>query len=534
MSLIHNMLRGLNGWSLCTTLWIFAALALGMGLTPQIRPLDAIMWSSALVSVLVLGVVLAVIFERLLRRKFAAERRLAWELQAARMADSVLNHTLKNTLADVAGNVEMFLAGALDSQALEECILSLRRGMRSCKERLVYLKLAAGQYQPVLNAVHLQEFGRQLLAGRCAKGWFPDCAIYADQMLLTLIFDNALSNAAAHGAALDPDVQFSVEELPRHFGDADPGRRRFQFEVTNKADPSGAPLTPRRVQRLFAGVTRDEEREVPVLSDRIGLTHCALAAKLGGIALSLAQEGDLVTFRGVLEAQVAPNTAQRGYSEVPPEPLGFPAGLHFVVLDDSLTAQHLLKFHIERWCQPSSVACFGATMEELDPFIAHAAQADIVIVDQHLNWARAHLGTDIVRHLRQLPFQGFVCIRSAEDGPDDQEQYQLAGANCSMGKDLLGHVMLQQLKEAYEAFRPAKPPSPGDPPAQNRIRVLTECTPLDTRLTPWVRPPSLEPPHSLTDSCLSRVDSLPGCVPPFLTSRVDGPSASFPATSPEL
>lgn len=28
---------------------------------------------------------------------------------------------------------------------------------------------------------------------------------------------------------------------------------------------------------------------------------------------------------------------------MPPEPLGFPAGLHFVVLDDSLTAQHLLK-----------------------------------------------------------------------------------------------------------------------------------------------------------------------------------------------
>ncbi len=36
--------------------------------------------------------------------------------------------------ADVAGNLEMFLAGALGQKSLEDDIVCLRRGMRSCEQ----------------------------------------------------------------------------------------------------------------------------------------------------------------------------------------------------------------------------------------------------------------------------------------------------------------------------------------------------------------------------------------------------------------
>ena len=45
----------------------------------------------------------------------------------------------------------MVLAGALESRTLADCIVSLRRGIRSCKERHVYLQLVSGQYTPVLR-----------------------------------------------------------------------------------------------------------------------------------------------------------------------------------------------------------------------------------------------------------------------------------------------------------------------------------------------------------------------------------------------
>eukprot|EP00667_Euglena_gracilis_P006551 EG_transcript_6607 len=287
-------------------------------------------------------------------------------------------------------------------------------------------------------------------------GQFPDVTVYADQMLLTLICDNALSNAAKHGNPRCPDVQFSIAELPQDGGDGD-GRRRFCFQVTNNANPERLPLTPQWVAQLFAGKASagGEGGVSPVLSDRIGLTHCLLAAQQGGIALSLTQEDDLVTFRGVFDAQLASGDTYRLPAHPLPssKSLGFPPGLRFVILDDSVAAQRLLKFHIEKWCDPRSVVCLGASPDDVERFLIHALDADIVIIDQHLEWDEPWLGVDLVRQLRTSRCPAFLCIRSADDGPDDQERYRRAGAHCSVGKDLLGQVMLQQLKEAYEAFR---------------------------------------------------------------------------------
>eukprot|EP00667_Euglena_gracilis_P006648 EG_transcript_6702 len=451
---VFNAILGLHWWSVVTNFCIPTSLAVGVLTSPVIpagTPASYVMIGFVTSALCLL---FSAAFERIQRRNFEAECLLHWELQASQMADSVLNHSLKNTLADVAGNIEMFLAGSLPTKALEDCIVSLRRGMRSCKERQVYLQLVAGQYQPVLNAINLQDFGSQLLAGRNAAGQFPDCAVYADHMLLTLIFDNALSNAAKHGDPQNPDITFSIEEISADVcPDLPAGKRRFCFQVTNVAHPGRPPLTPQYVAQLFAGKagqSPEHSRGVPTLSDRIGLTHCVMAAKLAGIALSLSQEDDVVTFSGRLDAEMPEAPAMRPPPAAtttplaPPTPPAFPPGLQYVVLDDSLPAQRLLRFHLEQWCAPSSVVSLGANAADVDAFMATSLLADVVIVDQNLVWGCEEvLGSNLVHQLRRLRYAGFICIRSADDGPNDQALYRQAGANCSVGKDVLGHVMIR-------------------------------------------------------------------------------------------
>eukprot|EP00667_Euglena_gracilis_P003695 EG_transcript_3704 len=535
---IFNMLLGLNWWSICTTLWIPVAFSIGacvsLPSTPHIDVVIAFCTSA-------LALVFAAALERMQRRHFEAERRLHWELQASQMADSVLNHSLKNTLADVAGNIEMFLAQALPDKVLEDCIVSLRRGIRSCKERQGYLQLVAGQYQPVLNAVNLQDFGRQLLAGRHATGRFPDCTIYADHMLLTLIFDNALSNAAKHGDPQNADVTFSIEEIPADVCQNLPlGKRRFCFQVTNMAHPGRPELTPEYVAQLFAGQAEpppERGRNVqPELSDRIGLAHCVMAAKLGGIALSLSQEFGLVSFSGTLDAEVQEATvaARRLTSDsqdtVRAPARTFPAGLQFVVLDDSPSAQRLLRFHIEKWCKPASVLCLGTTAADVDAFVAHALLADVVIVDQHLDWDQEScLGSDLARRLRMLRFEGFICVRSAQDGPSDQALYRAAGANCAVGKDLLGPVMVEELLAAYEEFvRQASTTAMLGTP---RIAVNGGCLSPAAKYEPCFT--RLDVPSS-SSALFAAVDPPPPPPKPLSPLRVELQPPSRPRTTPSL
>eukprot|EP00667_Euglena_gracilis_P003482 EG_transcript_3492 len=512
---IYNMLMGLNPWTVGTVVGMNVLITTGVVSTPFLPVSTKVFNPCTMIALSILSMMFAAAFERMQRRNFGAERLLQWELQASQMADSVLNHSLKNTLADVAGNIEMFLAGALPGKALEDCIVSLWRGIRGCKARHSYLRIAAGEYRPVVNAIPLQDFGRQLLAGRDVVGRFPNCTIYADHTLLTLILDNALSNAVKHGHPQASDVTFTIKDVPAELcPDLQQGKRRFQFQVTNVANPERAALTPEYVQQLFAGCApRRPDKVAPVLSDRIGLNHCILAAKLGDIALSLSQEEEVVTFSAVLDAEVASDSISQDNCSVATRAPPFPPGLRFVVMDDSLAAQRLLRFHIEKLCAPAAVVCFGATCGDTDAFMAHALMADVVILDQHLDWDEdGCLGTDLVRQLRAALFRGFVCIRSANDGPQDQALYHAAGANCSMGKDLLGPVMLRQLRQGYAQFLasgaavPAKP-APNGPACHATVADGASSSCHGAEYFPAPATESLSLTFSIHDWRLASVDA---------------------------
>eukprot|EP00667_Euglena_gracilis_P017339 EG_transcript_18252 len=218
-----------------------------------------------------------------------------------------------------------------------------------------------------------------------------------------------------------------------------------------------------------------------------------MAARLGGIVLSLTQEDDLVIFSGTVDAEVqaTPMMRHQSLAEAPvrAEAPAFPAGLAFVILDDSLAAQRLLKFQFEKWCRPASVACLGASAADVAAFLAKALLADVVVVDQHLEWEDGSgLGSDLVRQLRRLGCKGFICIRSADDGPADQALYRRAGADCSLGKDLLGPVMVRLLQGAYADFAHRQPQHTSAFQKGGDCNVFLQGTAtLPSTLPPWER-----------------------------------------------
>eukprot|EP00667_Euglena_gracilis_P022988 EG_transcript_25792 len=121
------ILAGLNPWTVAAYVSACVSMCVSGVFLPYID-FDGrilVVFGAGLLSMAAFSI--TVVLERLHRSTFLAERLLTQELQASQMADSVLNHTLKNTLADVAANMEIFLAGRAPPSVLEDSIVCLRR-----------------------------------------------------------------------------------------------------------------------------------------------------------------------------------------------------------------------------------------------------------------------------------------------------------------------------------------------------------------------------------------------------------------------
>eukprot|EP00668_Euglena_longa_P036242 GGOE01046580.1.p1 GENE.GGOE01046580.1~~GGOE01046580.1.p1 ORF type:complete len:493 (-),score=84.55 GGOE01046580.1:483-1961(-) len=430
-------------------------MALSAGLTPNITTFSLAWHIVMSLLCCIFSFIFAVVSERSSRSQFLTETLLARELHASQTADSILNHTLKNILSDAAATLELYLAGQGERDTLESAIGGLRRGMRACKNRQVYLKLVGGEYAPHQHTVDLQEFVKELVAGRDVQSNASKMIVHTDAVLLNLVLENAISNAFQHGHPSDPQVQLNVDTSPLSNDPFSLHRSSLHFTVSNLANPRCQELTPERVDCLLMGNAEvPPNAVVPALSDCIGIAHCVLAAKAGHIALHMAQEGNVVTFRASVEVDVLPEEPLAPTASNGPAAAQFPHGLCFAILDDSLAARRLLQFHITTWCSPGTVRCFGEREEDIDAFcITAAAEADIVILDQNLAYSQLHLGSDIARKLVQSGFAGFICLRSANDSTEDQALYLRSGAHCCFGKDLLGRQLMTELMQHYCRFR---------------------------------------------------------------------------------
>eukprot|EP00667_Euglena_gracilis_P002544 EG_transcript_2547 len=394
--------------------------------------------------------------------------------QASQKADSMLNHILKNIMADAHGCIDLFLGqqnGSVDGAEghLHQAQESLERGMRWCKKRQVMVQVNSGNYTPVLAPVNLRKLVDGMMYGREIVVDIPDVTVHIDSLLCEVVLDNAISNAFRHGDCTRGPVSLVViadvgEERPLH----------LTFSLTNYVS-DGQCLSPDFVAQLAAGhADACSPAKAPALSGHLGLRHMFMAAAAHGMAASLEQVGNLVVFTASLDVDTddvaVPGATLRPRNPSLPAPLAaFPPGLRILCLDDSDIARRVLLHGLATHAPQASSAAFGATQEDVATFEAAALRgADVLILDQHLDYQGAIVyGTDVARRLRCAGYAGFICVRSANATEEDEAEYRRCGADCMIGKDVPLRETVEVLQRAYEQW-----------PSQSRTQQsLTLSTP---------------------------------------------------------
>jgi len=438
---------------------------------------------------------IAISLEHLRRSAFITELLLAQELHHSRTSDSILNHMLKNTLADASGNIELYLMenDKGSEVGLHDSLVCLRRGIRYCRDRQAYLKLVAGSYVPTFRPVHLAEFASQLVAGRAVTVKIVDLDLMLDSTLMNLVLDNAITNACKHGCPENPDVQLSFLEGPTDNANHDVVP--LKIVVSNRIHPGRPPITPQFVEKVFAGDPLPCEGDVPWLSDRIGLSHCLMAAEAHDVRITLTQDDTTVYFTATLLTKAARERTVRH----PPTALlsRFPAGLTFFIMDDSPTSLRLLASHLFHSASPGAVRLFGLSAGDIDTFVLAALQeADIVICDQNLDiGGQSFRGTELISSLVAEGFAGLLCMRSADTTPEDVALYRSCGAHCTLGKDLTYAEFLTGIKLAYVDWKDSLLESTPMPPSIpcSMLDDFGRSASLD-RVSEVLEPPSLPLP----------------------------------------
>eukprot|EP00667_Euglena_gracilis_P003140 EG_transcript_3152 len=386
-----------------------------------------------------------------LEREAETSQRLADQERGAReaavKADNILNHILKNLMADASGCIYLFADRGNESLSsdLQQALSCLDRGMRWCRRRQALLRLTTGTYCPAREPVPLRAFGEDLANGRPLACHFIDDVVLLDPLLCDILLDNAISNALRHGDTAREPVAFSMALRPLDAGDAE-----LTFVVTNRIKGHTPPMTPEFVEAVRRGQTAEP---LNGLSDRLGLQHLFLAAHVHDIHLTLQQEGDTVVMRATLTVQqVARNGLAPAASAHCAELVL--QGLRILCLDDSLIARRLLEHTLHQQLPLCTVEVFGSTSQEVRDFMSAALDhADVLIIDNHLVYEDAQfLGTQLLAELIQSGYRGFACMRSANAAPEDEAQYAASGAHCCLGKDLGPREMVSHLQASYLQF----------------------------------------------------------------------------------
>eukprot|EP00668_Euglena_longa_P010637 GGOE01012882.1.p1 GENE.GGOE01012882.1~~GGOE01012882.1.p1 ORF type:complete len:677 (-),score=154.84 GGOE01012882.1:1081-3111(-) len=376
--------------------------------------------------------------------------------ESTRKADSMLNHILKNIMADASGCISLFLDQPLESH-LQEALECLKQGMLWCKKRQTMLRLTVGKYVRVTAPINLTEFGTQLVRMRNVQVHFLDCMVLLDPTLCDIVLDNAICNAFRHGHPDDPQVTFSMALSPPV-----PGRltQQLTFCVTNHSHPERPQITEDFMHRVVAGEMESREPSSPALSDHIGLSHMITAAEAHDMSLWLTQQGSVVTFEVSFDTEVvAP-------AEPPNLCFGYNCsddalvGLRVFCIDDSAIARRVLSLNLVKHMQ-ANVKTFGEVESELEEFVKETLRdADIAVLDQHLQYGdRLYYGTDLVVQLLQEGFAGLICLRSANCEEEDVQTYKQSGAHSVIGKDVSGCEFVAMLKSAYLAHLERAPSS---------------------------------------------------------------------------
>jgi len=384
-------------------------------------------------------------------------------LRDGRRADSMLNHILKNNMADATGCIELFRrehpgAGGKLSTACD----ILFRGISWCKLREAMLSIVAARYEAKRCAVKIQQFARDFVRGRDVALECPSVVVDLDVTACNIILDNAATNAKRHGCPEDPQVKLRIDFPPTPSAsssfpsdmDRSAEPTQVRFLVTNAANAARPALdTQWSSTEPHAPLPGDDTR--PALSDGLGLRDIRTVAKACGMEATLWQDKATVFFE-LLVNTTARSAALRDGSTVvslPPD-RALPPGLHILSLDDSALAQKSLKCVLEAELPDAAIATYGKGIDEVDAFMRDAlVRGDIIIVDQHVDFPGHRLrGTSIVAELMAQGYAGFACIRSGDAEEADVAKSKASGAHWHVGKEVPIRTMLQELGREYHRF----------------------------------------------------------------------------------
>ena len=341
-------------------------------------------------------------------------------------------------------------------KSAQECIY---RSMFACRSRDAYWQLSNGSYNLSESTVRITAFADMLKAARrLVTSTILPVTVKLDELLCTLVLENAITNAFRHGHPRDPDVRFHIVEDVGHTSQvASPLSRQVStavlldsppdpecqhiallFHVSNRVDPQRLRVTTAEFAAALAG-------EDSTISYGTGLRYIRLGAQAHGMECSIEARGDRVVFQArVLLEKVTADDASAALHNT--------RDVRLCCIDDSSSQRLLLRHALRSHFEGSSVQIFGEVAEETTQFVSAAlSNADIAILDQNLEY-EGHvscLGTDLMKELLEKGFRGMLCIRSSNTAAADEVLYRNSGAHCIVGKDLRMSDMVMQIKAAY-------------------------------------------------------------------------------------
>ena len=307
------------------------------------------------------------------------------------------------------------------------------------------LKLRGAKYCPQVEAASLAASASTVLSGwAVVRTTIRDAWLMLDWVLFEFLLDCVVSNGTKHGCPGASDIAVEIDLQSAH---PDGTRQRLVVNVTNCANPAKPGISDGLVSEAL-------EARRPDMS---GLQCVFAAANALGMTASLTQEGETVSFTGVMDAQVARGRPSHASD------MSVPVGLNVCCIDDNAVAHRFISAQLLTRLPDCTSHVFGETCGDVAAFRQAALEeADIAVLDQNLEYeGETVLGTTIMGKLLAAGFQGLLCIRSANTSAADVDLYERSGAHCVIDKTVPAGKMMQQIVTKYKDFRSSQLSSQG-------------------------------------------------------------------------
>jgi len=428
----------------------------------------------------------AVATEELLSYREKVSKEKEKKERAARLADSLLNHTLKNIMADGIASVELYEQNK-DMEYLNQAKLSMKHGMWWTRRRQSLFMVCQGTYRPKKETVNLQKVLLECVNGRQVdKDWAectPDLFVETDPTLLSLAFENGISNAIKHNGSQSSNPKIIARVVPGSNSDGDSQvPSTLEVIIENKATPGALFISEEVETRLFEEGMHG--KHTTVSSDGIGLGHARMMTELLGGKVSLRQTGDIISYTirvptnshitdslAALELSTSANQIQPMESIVSPisrrKELKPTRGMF---IDDSLTARKYagrMLFPKILGMRDWTILGENQTQLNLSISFAKAMSPDIIIIDEDLELpgnrkfdkkeisrgVTYSSGTQICRDLVKAEVESLLCIRSGNTSPEEVQKYIGAGAHCIICKSFDNTALDEPLINGFQKLR---------------------------------------------------------------------------------